>query len=244
MLGAWVRMQSGECADLASFLRGPVQTSAQDDIYMRRDRILAALAVLSLPVQGALAALTPTPNSAPKSAVLPAKPMLADPLSEVRVAPPSADTAPVLSEPRPDTSFAPPPSLADLVARHADIPVRDRDMECLAVAVYYEAKSEPLEGQLAVAQTVLNRVQSGRFPATACGVVLQPRQFSFVRRGVFPTPPRTSRQWQTAVAIAHIASERLWSGTVDDALFFHARYVNPGWRLERIAVLGNHVFYR
>lgn len=208
---------------------------------MRRDRLLAAVAVLSLPVQGALAALTPTPIAAQS----PAKSALADMPSEARVAPPAADSAAVSPEARPDTLPAQSaPSLADLVARHADVTLRDRDMECLAVAVYYESKGEPLEGQLAVAQTVLNRAQSGRFPATACGVVLQPRQFSFVRRGALPTPPRSSRQWQTAVAIAHIATEGLWSAAVDDALYFHARYVNPGWRLERIAVLGNHVFYR
>ena len=56
--------------------------------------------------------------------------------------------------------------------------------------------------------------------------------------------PRASRQWQTAVAIAKIVDQRLKESSVADALFFHARYVSPGWRLKRVAAIGNHVFYR
>ena len=57
--------------------------------------------------------------------------------------------------------------------------------------------------------------------------------------------PRSSRQWQTAVAIAKIAQRELAESKVSDALFFHARRVSPGWkRLKRVATVGNHVFYR
>lgn len=135
-------------------------------------------------------------------------------------------------------------SLADLVNELASVDLPDREAECLAGAIYFEAKGESLDGQLAVAQTILNRTRSGRFPTSVCGVVMQPSQFSFVRGGGFPPIARASRHWKNAVAIAHIARNDLWDSSVDNALYFHARRVNPGWRLRKIAALGNHVFYR
>jgi N-acetylmuramoyl-L-alanine amidase len=135
-------------------------------------------------------------------------------------------------------------SLAALVGRHQATSTSDREAECLAGAVYFESKGEPLDGQLAVAQTILNRAKSGRFPGSICGVVFQPSQFSFVRGGGFPPIARSSQQWKTAVAIGHIAANKMWDSSVDNALFFHARHVSPGWRLKRIAALGNHIFYR
>ena len=81
-------------------------------------------------------------------------------------------------------------------------------------------------------------------PPAICGVVFQPGQFSFVRAKGFPPIARTSRHWQTAQAIAHIAAHDLWDAPVEDALFVHARRVNPRWRMQRIAAVGNHVFYR
>ena len=136
------------------------------------------------------------------------------------------------------------PSLAELVAAHAGSATQDDESECLARAVYWESRGEPLAGQLAVAEVVLNRAQSGRFAPTLCGVVRQPFQFSFVRRGYIPQPPQASRDWQIAVAIARIASDRLAAGGAPRALFFHARRIHPGWRLTRVATVGNHVFYR
>ena len=136
------------------------------------------------------------------------------------------------------------PALAELVAAHAGSETADEESECLARAVYWESRGEPLSGQLAVAEVVINRARSGRFSATLCGVVRQPSQFSFVRRGYIPQPPQASRDWHNAVAIARIATERLASGGAPQALFFHARRINPGWRLTRIATVGNHVFYR
>lgn len=135
-------------------------------------------------------------------------------------------------------------SLAQLVAAHGNSTTRDREEECLAGAVYFEAKAEHLEGQLAVAKVVVNRAASGRFPASLCGVVFQRGQFSFVRGGGFPPIARGGQDWREAVAIARIAREDLWASPVPRALFFHARHVAPGWRLTRIAAVGNHVFYR
>jgi spore germination cell wall hydrolase CwlJ-like protein len=135
--------------------------------------------------------------------------------------------------------------LAELVDDHSRSEADDAQHECLAVAVYFEAKGESLEGQLAVAEVVLNRAGSGRFPSTVCGVVKQRAQFSFVRGGRFPPIPRASAAWRKAVAIAYIARQELAEGAAPRALFFHARYVSPGWRkLTRVATVGNHIFYR
>jgi spore germination cell wall hydrolase CwlJ-like protein len=146
--------------------------------------------------------------------------------------------------PAPADEAAPARSLADLVADFSGSETGDDQTECLARAVYWESKGEPLSGQLAVAEVIINRARSGRFAPTYCGVVRQPAQFSFVRRGYIPQPPSSSRDWHVAVAIARIATEGLADGGAPRALFFHARRVNPGWRLTRVATVGNHVFYR
>jgi N-acetylmuramoyl-L-alanine amidase len=135
-------------------------------------------------------------------------------------------------------------SLAELVADHAGTQTSDAQQECLAGAVYFESKGEPLQGQLSVAEVILNRARSGRFPASACGVVKQRGQFSFIRGGRFPAIARTSLAWKRAVAIAHIAVQDLADGPAPRALFFHAKRVSPRWRLTRVAAVGNHIFYR
>jgi len=119
------------------------------------------------------------------------------------------------------------------------------ELECLATGIYFEAKSEPLAGQLAVGQVIANRADSGgRFPSTYCGVLFQRGQFSFVHGHELPHVSHDNRQWQTAVAIAKIVDEGLKQSQVGDALFFHARYVSPGWHLKRVASIGNHIFFR
>jgi N-acetylmuramoyl-L-alanine amidase len=135
-------------------------------------------------------------------------------------------------------------SLADLVGDYAGADTPDDETDCLARAVYWESKGEPLTGQLAVADVIINRSQSGRFASTICGVVRQRGQFSFVRGGHIPAAPQGSRDWRTAVAIAQIARQDLAGDAAPRALFFHARSVHPGWRLTRVASVGNHVFYR
>ncbi len=138
-----------------------------------------------------------------------------------------------------------PRSLPELVSAHAELAPSDGEHECLAGAIYFESKGEPLEGQLAVAEVVINRAKSGRFPTTLCGVIKQPSQFSFIRRGRFPPIRRESPEWRKAVAIAHVALQDLAESRADEAMFFHATYVRPGWRgLKRVAQLGNHIFYR
>src|SRR3546814_5677632 len=77
-------------------------------------------------------------------------------------------------------------SLAEAVAAQAMPDEADPQLNCLAGAIYFESKGEPLSGQLAVANVIMNRVESGRFPSTICGVVTQRDQFSFVRGGKIP----------------------------------------------------------
>ncbi|HEX8655736.1 MAG TPA: cell wall hydrolase [Allosphingosinicella sp.] len=134
--------------------------------------------------------------------------------------------------------------LDQLVGEYSGVAPRDRQAECLASAVYWESNGEPLAGQLAVAEVIINRARSGRFASTLCGVITQRSQFSFVRGGRIPTPPQSSQGWRNAVAIAHIALDDVADSPVSTALFFHARYVSPRWRLQRLAAVGNHVFYR
>jgi cell wall hydrolase len=135
--------------------------------------------------------------------------------------------------------------LADMVAQLRDSVAGSRELECLATGIYFESKSEPLAGQLAVGKVIANRANSGgRFPSTYCGVLFQRSQFSFVRGHSLPSVPRASKQWQTAVAMAKIVDQGLKDSAVGNALFFHARYVSPGWHLKRVASIGNHIFYR
>lgn len=135
-------------------------------------------------------------------------------------------------------------SLAELVAAQPQPEELSHELKCLAGAIYFESKGESLEGQLAVGRVIVARTKSGRFPETYCGVVYQPSQFSFVRGKSMPPIASNSRHWKNAVAIAQIAHEGTWRSPVEGALFFHAAYVSPGWRLKRMARIDNHVFYR
>jgi spore germination cell wall hydrolase CwlJ-like protein len=162
---------------------------------------------------------------------------------------PVADTAEPADNSSIDTPEAkavrPSGDLSAMVAQLRSSNPGSRELECLAVGIYFESKSEPLIGQLAVGEVIANRANSkGRFPSSYCGVLFQRSQFSFIRGKALPSVPRSSRQWQTAVAIAKIVDQDLKDSAADKALFFHARRVSPGWKLKRVASIGNHVFYR
>jgi len=150
---------------------------------------------------------------------------------------------PTVSEPEASVS-RPTGDLAAMVAQLRSTEAGSRELECLAGAIYFESKSESLKGQLAVGHVIANRASSGRFPTSYCGVVYQRSQFSFVRGRSMPPIARGGLQWKNAVAIARIVDQKLAPTPVSKALFFHARRVSPGWRLTRVATLGNHVFYR
>ena len=175
-------------------------------------------------------------------------PELIDPNGQPQLSQPDADapeTAPEETIATPQPAIDRSQDLPSMVAQMRSSEAGTRELECLATGVYFESKSEPLAGQLAVGQVIANRAQSGgRFPSTYCGVLFQRGQFSFVHGHSLPSVPRASRQWQTAVAIAKIVDQNLKESVVGNALFFHARYVSPGWRLKRVASIGNHIFFR
>lgn len=217
-------------------------------------RILNAASVAAVGLTAASMLMLAEPGFASdlaESANLPAitlpgadAPVEADPSAEALqpVATPTPDSQ---DEPSVEPKAAPQDvdTLAELVAatpRPADI---DPELRCLAGAVYFESRGESLAGQLAVAHVVINRANSGRFPKSLCGVVHQPSQFSFVRGGKMPAV-RNAGQWNNAVAIAQIARDGSWKNQAPGALFFHARYVSPGWRKTRVASIDNHIFYR
>jgi len=137
-------------------------------------------------------------------------------------------------------------SLADLVGMVDGESALSDEMRCLAGAVYFEARGEPLAGQLAVAQVIINRSEDNRFPRSYCGVVAQPGQFSFMRGSRMPAIRTGTAAWSRAVAIAEIADKGLWESEAGDAVFFHAKYVRPSWsmRKTRLAQIDTHIFYR
>lgn len=137
-------------------------------------------------------------------------------------------------------------TLRELVAEIAVQEDMTGDLKCLAQAIYFEARGEPLAGQLAVARVIVNRTQSPLFPSDYCSVVTQRAQFSFVRNGRIPAVKSNSRAWQRAKAIARIAHQELWESEAKDALFFHATYARPSWAQTKLAraTIDSHVFYR
>lgn len=141
----------------------------------------------------------------------------------------------------PDRSYA---SLAAMVRDVDTASTLNVEENCLATAIFYESRSESLEGQLAVARVIINRSRSSRFADSLCSVVLQPKQFSFVRRGVLPKANVKRPAWKTAIAIARIAMDNAWESRAEGALYFHARRVSPSWGRTRIATIDNHIFYR
>ena len=139
--------------------------------------------------------------------------------------------------------------LAALVDRYgtAAAPLGD-EANCMAVAVYHEARGESLQGQLAVARVIMNRAASGQYPTTWCGVVKQPWQFSFVnpRTGQYPSIDEGSAAWRKALGITRLAMANAVPILSNDVLWYHANYVAPGWgrRLTRVSQIGAHIFYR
>jgi spore germination cell wall hydrolase CwlJ-like protein len=136
----------------------------------------------------------------------------------------------------------------------ASIPAEklEREAKCLAEAVYFEARSEPEEGQAAVAQVVLNRMKSGLYPDNICGVVYQNRhrylscQFTFACEGR-SLAIREPEAWTVAVRIAgDVLEGRTYLADVGSSTHYHANYVRPWWarRLTRMDTIGRHVFYR
>ena len=130
----------------------------------------------------------------------------------------------------------------------------NRQLTCLALNVYYEARGEPDAGQLAVAKVTLNRVASPRYPNTICEVVYQKKWDRIRRRYVsafswteFDVKPSVkNREWQQALRIAETIVSQDHLPELDGALFYHAKSIRPSWARQKkpIAHIGRHVFYR
>lgn len=123
--------------------------------------------------------------------------------------------------------------------------------KCLATAVYYESAGEPMAGQRAVAQVVLNRLRNPRYPKTICEVVYQGAerptgcQFSFACDGSTRRPPAAAG-WAVANAVATSVLNGVTSAEVGQATHYHTLAVFPAWapQLAKIGIIGHHVFYR
>ena len=199
--------------------------------------VIAALASASMIAAQPRDAQTASPL--PQQSAAPASPIQTTAPSETATMPAAVESpAPIPARPAPAVTLA---GLVTAQPQPAELP---RELNCLAGAIYFEAKSESLSGQLAVGRVIVARSKSGRFPNSYCGVVFQPSQFSFVRGGGMPGIARGSRQWRNAAAIAQIAHAGSWRSPVEGALYFHAARVSPAWRLTRIARVENHIFYR
>jgi spore germination cell wall hydrolase CwlJ-like protein len=133
-----------------------------------------------------------------------------------------------------------------------DEKARAKAEKCLSEAVYFEARGEPVMGQVAVAQVVLNRTFSGKYPDSVCGVVYQNAhrhlrcQFTFACDGIRDVI-REPDMWERAKKIAaEMLDGKLWLPEVGKATHYHATYVHPGWvgEMKKLHKVGVHIFYR
>lgn len=118
------------------------------------------------------------------------------------------------------------------------------EVECLALNIYHEARGEIDLGQLAVAYVTLNRAQDSRWPDTICGVVHQPRQFSWYSDGKSDRPTDT-KSWEVAQNVARIAIQGRKPDPTQGAMWYHSDTVHPSWadKLPKGPRIGRHVFY-
>ena len=129
---------------------------------------------------------------------------------------------------------------------------RTKELECLTRNIYWEAASEPFEGKVGVAQVTMNRVQSGKFANSVCGVVYQKNvfyekvvcQFSWYCEGNHKMKAVHGPLWTESEAVAKkVLLEGFRLPSLEAALFYHADYVSPGWKLPKIEKIGRHIFY-
>jgi spore germination cell wall hydrolase CwlJ-like protein len=128
-----------------------------------------------------------------------------------------------------------------------------KDLECLALNIYREGGYEPIEGRIAIAQVTMNRVDSKDFPNDVCGVVYQKNrvvtrtvcQFSWYCDASHRNRPINREAYDEAYEVAKkVYLEGFRLDSLTDALYYHADYINPRWKLERINQIGTHIFYR
>lgn len=130
---------------------------------------------------------------------------------------------------------------------------RERQLGCLAKNIYHEAGSEPFEGKAAVAQVTLNRVNSGKFPGDVCKTIYQKNvvyekvicQFSWTcdRTSTF-RPVNKANYDESMIAAQKVLMEDFRLPSLEQALYYHADYIDPHWNRTRVAKIGHHIFYK
>ena len=130
-------------------------------------------------------------------------------------------------------------------AQAARVESRAKDMKCLALNIFHEARGEPISGQIAVAQVTMNRVAHKNWPNDVCSVVYQYKQFSWTSV-ISNKIPHESTAWTTAQSIAKTVYTDKEDDFVQGAVFYHADYVEPDWdysKITMVAKIGTHIFY-
>jgi spore germination cell wall hydrolase CwlJ-like protein len=131
--------------------------------------------------------------------------------------------------------------------------MRERQLGCLSKNIYYEAGSEPFEGKVAVAQVTLNRVNSGQFPNDVCKTIYQKNvfyekvvcQFSWAcDRDSGTSPPNNANYRESQEVAKKVLLEEFRLPGLKEAMYYHADYINPGWKREKITKIGHHIFYK
>lgn len=140
-----------------------------------------------------------------------------------------------------------------LTAENTPLAVIERELECMTRNIYYEAATEPAEGKLAVAQITMNRVASKQFPNDVCAVVYQKTrfsertvcQFSWYCDGSMQRRKIVSDLWLESRAAAKKVMFEGWRlPSLERSMYYHADYVDPRWRLDRVIKIGRHIFYQ
>jgi spore germination cell wall hydrolase CwlJ-like protein len=139
-----------------------------------------------------------------------------------------------------------------LDANYVTAAEKTKQLECLTKNIYWEAASEPFEGKVGVAQVTMNRVESGKFASSVCGVVYQKNvfyekvvcQFSWYCENVSKIRPIHKEMWKESEEVAKkVLLENFRLPSLKNALYYHADYVNPGWQKPKIDKIGRHIFY-
>jgi len=139
-----------------------------------------------------------------------------------------------------------------LPAGYVSAAERTRELDCLTRNIYWEAASEPFEGKVGVAQVTMNRVNSGKFASSVCGVVHQKNviyekvicQFSWYCENTSKVKPVHQPLWRESEEVAKkVLLENFRLPSLKNALYYHADYVNPGWKNPKIEQIGRHIFY-
>ena len=131
------------------------------------------------------------------------------------------------------------------------VPKSDKQVSCLAEALYFEARGEPIKGQLAVGEVILNRVEDARYPSSICKVVNQGTgrryacQFTYTCDGKLETV-HERKPYEMALKIAKILMTTHDGKLTKGSTHYHSNYVDPKWskKFERVAKFGRHIFYR